>query len=57
MHHAPDRIFWSFCENDMLRNGNLELKMGVSRAAHKIYTYGSTSRGGGGGIMKPTPDN
>ena len=30
-----NKIFLSlFCENDMLRNGNLGLKMGVSRVAH-----------------------
>ena len=27
------------CENDMLRNGNSGLKMGVSRAAHTQYAY------------------
>ena len=26
----------------MLRNGNLGLRMGVSRAAHTQYAYGST---------------
>ena len=31
-----------FCENDMLRSGNLGLKMGVSRVAHTQYAiYGS----------------
>ena len=27
------------CENNMLRNGNSGLKMGVSRAAHTQYAY------------------
>ena len=35
------RIFFFFffyiCENDMLRAGNVGLKMGVSRAAHTQY--------------------
>ena len=29
--------YFKICENDMLRNGNLGLKMGVSRAAHTQY--------------------
>ena len=36
---APERIFLVICENDMLRNGNSGLKMGVSRAAHTQYAY------------------
>ena len=39
------------CENDMLRNGNLGLKMGVSGAAHATYpgaAPGCLLRGGGG---------
>ena len=31
--------FLVICENDMLRNGNSGLKMGVSRAAHTQYAY------------------
>ena len=31
---ALERNSFVICENDMLRNGNLGLKMGVSRAAH-----------------------
>ena len=35
--------FFVICENDMLRNGNSGLKMGVSRATHtNMHTYGST---------------
>ena len=30
-------FFGNICENDMLRNGNSGLKMGVSRAAHTQY--------------------
>ena len=32
-------FFWVICENDMLRNGNSWLKMGVSFAAHTQYAY------------------
>ena len=32
-----NEIFLSFCENDMLRNENLGLKMGVSPVAHTYY--------------------
>ena len=31
--------FLVICENDMLRNGNSGLKMGVSRAVHTQYAY------------------
>ena len=31
--------FFVICENDLLRNGNSGLKMGVSRAAHTQYAY------------------
>ena len=36
--------FFVICENDMLRNGNSGLKMGVSRAAHipNMHAYAST---------------
>ena len=37
--YAPERIFLVICENDMLRNGNSGLKMGVSLAAHTQYAY------------------
>ena len=38
---GPD--FLVICENYMLRNGNLGLKMGVSRAVHSnMHAYGST---------------
>ena len=34
-----DTDFLVICENDMLRNGNSGLKMGVSRAEHTQYAY------------------
>ena len=44
--------FLEICENDMLRNGNSRLKMGVSLAAHTqyavIWKYPPPPGGGGG---------
>ena len=31
---ALEQKYFAICENDMLQNGNLGLKMGVSHAAH-----------------------
>ena len=31
---APEQTIFVICENDILRSGNLGMKMGVSRAEH-----------------------